>query len=193
MLLQSASVKTQDMSNRRWHGVQYGREWTECCSHSRVHNSQEREKQVGKITSGERGKSITILWAFNVSGSYIPPMTIFPRVNMTEQLPRGAPLGTIGAASKTGWTDSKLFLKWLHHFVAFVKPTQQRNAILLLDGHASHKSVQAIEYARENGIVMICFPPHKTHRLQALDLGIFWPVKTYYNAACLFEQSLFWN
>ena len=35
-----------------------------------------------------------------------------------------------------------------------------------------------IDYARANGIVMLTFPPHCSHRLQLLDLGVFGPFKT---------------
>ena len=49
----------------------------------------------------------------------------------------------------------------------------------MLDGHASHKSLEANKYARENEMVMMCFPPHCTHRLQPLDV-FFSPFTTYF-------------
>jgi len=54
--------------------------------------------------------------------------------------------------------------------------------ILILDGHGSHKTLAAIEYARDHGIVMISLPPHTTHELQPLDLTLFGPLKAHYNA-----------
>ncbi|XP_004210911.1 uncharacterized protein LOC101236299 [Hydra vulgaris] len=36
-------------------------------------------RQVGKITCAERGTTVTVICAMNASGSYIPPMLIFPR------------------------------------------------------------------------------------------------------------------
>ena len=37
------------------------------------------KKQVGKLTSGERGKTITVLLCVNASGDqFIPPLFIFP-------------------------------------------------------------------------------------------------------------------
>jgi len=36
-------------------------------------------KQVGKITSAERGINVTVVWAMSASGSYVPPVFLFPR------------------------------------------------------------------------------------------------------------------
>lgn len=59
----------------------------------------------------------------------------------------------------------------------FTKPTKDSPVLLLLDGHGSHKTIDAVEYARQHGVVMICFPPHTTHRLQPLDVTFFGPLK----------------
>ncbi|ESN93974.1 hypothetical protein HELRODRAFT_142747, partial [Helobdella robusta] len=137
-------------------------------------------KQVGKITSGEKGKNVTVICAVNAHGSYLPPAMIYPRVRMNPQLLKGAPPGTLGFATKSGWTDCEVFVKWLKHFTDVVKPTLERKVILLVDGHASHKSLEAITFARDHGIDLISFPPHFTHRIQPLDLTFFGPLKGYY-------------
>ena len=36
------------------------------------------KKQVGKLTSGERGALITVLYAVNAAGNSVPPMLVFP-------------------------------------------------------------------------------------------------------------------
>jgi hypothetical protein len=56
--------------------------------------------------------------------------------------------------------------------------------LLLVDGHASHKCLSVVTYARDNGVVMVCLPPHTTHRLQPLDRTVYGPLKTYYNSEC---------
>jgi len=139
-------------------------------------------KQVGKITSGEKG--VTTVCAFSAGGSYIPPMLIFKWKRMADLLLRGSPPGTIGACSDNGWITSELFLKWLQHFVQHAKSWVNERVILLLDGHASHKTLEAVNFARSHGNVMISFPPHSTHRMQPLDRTFFGPFKTQYNKEC---------
>ena len=51
-------------------------------------------KQVGAITSWERGKNVTVCCAFSAAGHYISPMFIFPRKRMSPQLERGGPTGS---------------------------------------------------------------------------------------------------
>lgn len=142
------------------------------------------DKQVGRITSGERGETVTIICAMNAVGNYLPPMMIFKRRRMTQLLLKGSPPGTIGAVSDNGWVTSELFLKWLEHFIAFAKPTKEQKVILLVDGHVSHKTLAVVEKARDSGVVIICFPPHTTHRIQPLDRCFFGPLKTRYNSEC---------
>ena len=98
------------------------------------------QRQVGKITSGEKGRTITAVCAFNPVGVYVPPMLVFPRARMAERLLSGAPPGTIGATSKSGWIDSSLFMQWFEHFVKFANPSVDQPHLILLDGHVSHAS-----------------------------------------------------
>jgi hypothetical protein len=142
------------------------------------------QRQIGKITSGERSRTITAVCAFNATGTYVPPMLVYPRVNMNDRLLYGAPPQTIGAASKSGWIDTVLFQKWFDHFVRIAKPTVADPHLLFLDGHISHKSLPLIDSARKNGVTLICFPPHTTHALQPLDCVFYGPLKTYYHQAC---------
>ena len=47
-----------------------------------------------------------------------------------------------------------------------------------------HVSIGVLQYAKDNGIVMLSFPPHCSHELQPLDRTVYGPLKRYYNAAC---------
>jgi hypothetical protein len=141
--------------------------------------------QVGAITSGERGVNTTVVCCVNPSGQYVPPMLIFKRKRMKEELKNGAPPGSLVTNNKSGWMDEDLFMDWLRHFHSFVKSTKERPVLLILDGHTTHtKNLKAIDFARDNGIVMLSFPPHCTHRMQPLDVAFFKPLKVYYNQAC---------
>ena len=54
----------------------------------------------------------------------------------------------------------------------------------LLDNHHSHISLAGIDYCRDNGIVLLSFPPRCSHKLQPLDRSVFGPLKKYVNKEC---------
>ena len=127
---------------------------------------------------------MTVVGAVNAAGRYLPPMLIFKRKRMTPLLLKGSPAGTVGAVSDNGWITGELFIVWMKHFIAQVKPSSEEKVILIVDGHVSHKTIGVIELARQNGIVLISLPPHATHRMQPLDRTIYGPLKLNYNTEC---------
>lgn len=141
-------------------------------------------KQVGKVTSAEKGQTTTLVCAMNAAGSFIPPAFIFARKNMNSQLLRNAPVGSIGLCSDSGWMNADLFPKWLDHFIDHAKPSMEDKVLLILDNHVSHCSYEAVVRARENGIVMITIPPHTSHKSQPLDRTFYGPLKTSYEQEC---------
>ncbi len=52
--------------------------------------------------------------------------------------------------------------------------------MLLIDGHASHITTAAIQFCIDNKIILLCLPPHTTHLLQPLDIGVFAPLAIAY-------------
>lgn len=140
------------------------------------------KKRVGKVTSTEKGKTVTVICAANATGQFVPPMFIFGRARLPESLMNGAPPGSIAACTTSGWTDQECFLVWLKHFIRSVKPSKMRRHVLVLDGHHSHKCLEALELASENGVDIITLPPHTTHRLQPLDVAWFKSLKSSYNS-----------
>lgn len=56
--------------------------------------------------------------------------------------------------------------------------------ILVMDNHESHVTLQTIDLARENGLIILSFPPHCSHRMQPLDVSVYGPFKPYYIVAC---------
>ena len=140
-------------------------------------------KQVGGLTSAERGELVTVLCAVNAIGCTVPPMILFPRVNYREHFIKGAPPGCIGGATKSGWMDAKHFKMFMEHFVKNVKSSNERPVLLLLDNFHAHLQIDVLNYAKENGVHMLSFPPHCSHKLQPLDLAVYGPLKNYTSQA----------
>lgn len=141
--------------------------------------------QVGKITSAERGINTTAIFCANAAGNHIPPMLIYKRKRMKEELLDGAPPGTISFCNDSGWMTNESFSSWMDLFVLHAKPSKERPVLLILDGHATHsKNLAGITTARNSGVIMLSLPPHTTHKLQPLDVSFFKPLQTYYVQEC---------
>lgn len=140
------------------------------------------KRQVGSLTSAERGALITIVVCMSAGGDYVPPMVIFPRKYMNAQLQKGAPPGAVFHVQPSGWITTELFTKWFDHFLNTTKPTTESPVLLIFDGHSSHtRNIEIIEKARQNHVTIISLPPHSTHKLQPLDKSFLSPLKTYYS------------
>lgn len=146
--------------------------------------AQRGQKQVGQITSAERGTLVTMCGTINAMGNCIPPYLIFPRVHFKENMIKNGPIGAMGGASSNGWITSKLFENWMHHFIKFAKPSLEDPVLLIMDNHEAHLSYEVIRLAKNSGIILFTLPPHTSHKLQPLDKCVYGPLKHYYNEAC---------
>ncbi|KAF2887142.1 hypothetical protein ILUMI_19031 [Ignelater luminosus] len=116
--------------------------------------SAEGTKQVGQIASSERESAIR--------------QNIYLTDHQQDLL-----------GNKSRWMTSELFPEVLKHIVDHTYCSAVNKILLLVDNHESHISVEAIRYYKSNGITLLSFPPHTTHRLQPLDVGIYAPFKTH--------------
>lgn len=140
------------------------------------------KRQVAALTSAERGGLMTVIAAMSASGVFVPPMIIFPRKNMNQQLMKGAPPGSVGVCHPSGWVQTNLFSQWFVHFIKFSKPSEESPILLILDGHNTHtRNLEVIEKARENHVTIVSLPPHSTHKLQPLDKSFMGALKTHYS------------
>jgi hypothetical protein len=142
-------------------------------------------KRVGTAVSWERGRNVTVVCAMSASGSFTPPMFIYPRQRWSNGMKRYGPAGSSGKkCSKTGWINEELFLLWLQYFTKHSRLTPENLMLLLLDYHSSHISLASYTLCRENGIIMLSLPPHTSHRMQPLDVSFYGPLKKSFYQAC---------
>lgn len=146
-------------------------------------------RRVGKLEAGERGTMVTMALTVSASGNSIPPFFIFPLKNYQRQLGENASPGSKVICNGSGWMCQKDFTTFITHFIDNVKPSIEKPVLLLLDNHQSHLSVEALDLAANNGVHILSFPPHCSHRLQPLDVSVFGPVKTYYKSQCAAWQK----
>jgi hypothetical protein len=73
---------------------------------------------------------------------------------------------------------------YLQHFTENVRPSVSTPVPLVLDNHSSHIPLSAIDYCTTNRIHVLSIPPHRSHKIQPLDVVFYGPLKTAYAAEC---------
>lgn len=140
------------------------------------------KKQVACLQSAERGALMTVVTCASAAGQFVPPMIIFPRKNMKLELMNGTPPGSVYDCHPSGWIQSDIFTKWFLHFIGHVKPTAEDPVLLVFDGHFTHtRNIDVINIARENHVIIVCLPPHSSHKMQPLDVSFMKPLKVFYS------------
>ena len=132
------------------------------------------------VSSGDKSQ-ITVLVCCSAGGYVIPPFIIFDRKTLKPEMIKGEIPGSWTVTK--GWMDRELFNLWFtHHFLANAPPA--RPLLLLLDGHSSHYTLDVVERAASEGVIMFCLPPHSSHLTQPLDKGCFAVLKRCWQEEC---------
>lgn len=120
---------------------------------------------VGVLSFAKKGENLTGVMCFSASGAFVHPMLIFPRKIRQQAFQLNLLPGAWTEVYETGWMTKPLFCTWFEKFIG-ISAQKESPVLLLLDGHRSHtKSLQLINTASENRVIMLYFPPHCTHRL----------------------------
>src|SRR5271156_6401631 len=114
-------------------------------------------------------------------GEKIPPYVTFKGQNlMTNWFPKKLPKEWKFVANASGWTNNFHGVEWLKHFNSVTRKyfkSPDDYYILICDGHDSHVSAKFVSICIQNHIVLFLLPPHSSHLLQPLDIGVFSPLK----------------
>ena len=139
-------------------------------------------KHAYQESRGER-EHITANVCCSASGLVLPPMIIFERCFPSGHYSKCGPDSCLYGKSPNGYMDGDLFKSW---FTTIFLPytAHLRPAVLILDGHGSHLTIDVIDLAREHNVILYCLPPHTTHLLQPLDVSVFKSLKAYFAKLC---------
>ena len=138
----------------------------------------ERGRPVASQVARERGAHMTFVGFINAAGHYIPPCFLVARKRMKPEFLRGTLDGSI-AIPGNGWMNGESFLQTLQHLHERSYCSVDNKILLVMDNAECHMNIHAVEYAMNNGIVIVTLPPHTTNKLQPLDVSIYKPFKTY--------------
>ena len=113
-------------------------------------------------------------------GTRLPPLIIFNGKNLCNTwIPKNREPGTSWASSSKGWTSNDHAYQWL---VQIFEPQTWEKAngewrLLTCDGHDSHISAKFLGHCIKHRIKLLLLPPHSSHLLQPLDVGVFSSLK----------------
>lgn len=109
---------------------------------------------------------------------------LYPNVRMNPRFLQGAHPRLSSSSAYIRMYAKPHFVHYLKHFASHTRPRIQRPILLLIHNHASHVTIEDIQFFRDNRTAMLGFPPNTSHRLQSLDVGFYDPLKTAYSQDC---------
>jgi len=141
------------------------------------------DKKKAYMTQCGNREWVSLIECVSMDGRSLPPWIIFKGKLIQKAWKEALKSGEI-TVSENGWTDNSIGYEWLQKgFGQETKSCQKGEyRMLLVDGHASHITTAAIQYCVDHKIILLCLPPHTTHLLQPLDVGIFSPLATAYKS-----------
>ncbi|KAH1021710.1 hypothetical protein HUJ04_011194 [Dendroctonus ponderosae] len=128
------------------------------CDETGITTGQRPSKIYGKKELLGEGKN----YDCHVSEIYVPPIFIYVRKRMADHLKNNGPPGAIYRCSDNGWITKNLFCEWLQHFQHCVKSSNEDPVLLLLDNHSGHCSLNAYNFCKERGMILLTIPPCST-------------------------------
>ena len=79
-------------------------------------------RHIGKVTSGERGATVTVVCAINAPATNVYFSMKEDGGNFDER----APSESVNYCSPNGWIDADVFVKWLKHLAASTNALVQK-------------------------------------------------------------------
>jgi len=123
---------------------------------------------------------VTAIKCVSATGTAIPPLLIFKAKHTNDAwVPAQTPRDWYFSTSSSGWTSDIHGYEWLTRgFEPLTRPEDPtRRRLLVMDCHSSHVTANVIAICMESAIDLLILPPHTSHILQPLDVGVFAPLK----------------
>ena len=139
----------------------------------------------------------TSLVGIALSGKLLKPLIVVKRSTIDSELVElGYARSAIYATSRTAFVNTELYHKWmLEVVVPHIRKNRLRErfdgpAFVIQDGFGGHDVELISDQLKENNIKVITLPPHSSHLLQPLDIGVFGVQKFHKNRMKLSIESL---
>jgi hypothetical protein len=141
------------------------------------------------LTDAHETISVTIIESISAKGRVIPSFIIMPGVQLPSRwVDNRLEPGTTIVTTPNGYIDDISALEFFDHFERLSRTQRSPGKrTLLLDGCENHFTKELFQKAQDAGVVLFPFPPHLTHILQPLDVGLFCVYKHWHQEILLRE------
>ena len=123
----------------------------------------------------------SVMFCCSADGSMLPPMTVYKSdtCSVYKSWCEGVPDSYVFAATKSGWFDMPMFVKWFSKvFLPAIRNIPKEGPkVLMGDNLAAHLSPEVIKLCQEHNVRFIFLPENSMHLLQPLDVAVFGPLK----------------
>ncbi|EJD39463.1 DDE-domain-containing protein, partial [Auricularia subglabra TFB-10046 SS5] len=149
------------------------------------------KKKIQHAQSGSNRELVSVIATICADGTAVTPAVIFQGKNLMSSWVVNNPLKAHVGMSAKGYNNRVIGLAWMKLFELETrdKAPNGEKRLLIVDGHGSHYTIEALEFARAHNIEILAYPPHTTHALQGLDVVLFAPLKRAYTAAVLESED----
>ncbi|KAL5603863.1 hypothetical protein FOVSG1_006613 [Fusarium oxysporum f. sp. vasinfectum] len=141
------------------------------------------------LTDAHTTISMTIVESISATGEIIAPFIIMPGIQIPSRwvdndLDEQATIVT----TPKRYIDDITAQDFFDHFERLTRPQNTSDLrVILYDGCESHFTNELYQKALDANIILYPFPPHLTHILQPLDVGLFSTYKHWHQEALLRE------
>ena len=143
--------------------------------------SAKKGTRTPRIESGEAELMRTVLWCVSASGKFMKPLILNKGKTPTAyEMRPGLDMKSFNVGcSESGCMTGEIFYTWISDFFhgELRDSNIARPVLLLLDGPSSHLNLDTLYFARDNGILLFCLPPHSSDIMQPLDVVVFKPLE----------------
>eukprot|EP00752_Nemacystus_decipiens_P009450 g8449.t1 len=123
-------------------------------------------------------ENCTIVTTINATGAVLAPTIIFKgqRLNADWVADKNGPPGATYTCTESSFMCGDVFIKYIKDFhkqLCLRNLLDGKPHVLVLDGHASHVSLDVVDLARSLDIHLVQLPSHMSHITQPLDVAGF--------------------
>jgi hypothetical protein len=131
-------------------------------------------KHFNTIATLGETEHCTLVEAISAAGRVIEPLIVIQGKIIQHRWFENLPHNYLVGVSESAYVNDLLCFQWIQHFNRLTKPSRSSDwRLLLLDGYESHLTLEFIKYCDFNRIEVLQIPPHSTHFMQPLDVGVF--------------------